>query len=268
MFEYDRLALDVAEQVAQIRSTVVESSPRQILDPARRCSGSSFSPSGSDGFDCGASSGYGSPGSGGTPLSSPAPHMLMLPTHVQRALCDHGFFDESEGNPSLGPTVTEVDHNSKLKSPSAENDENVPSQAAQEDGFSNDEIAQFTQLLCSPKKAPPSKYQCHICYRTGHYISDCPMRFNSPYEELTPYQGRKKCYGEFQCQQCKRKWTSQNSVANEAQSCIKCHIPVFPHKQLPVDKAVAMGLVKAQRVIPSKLAPIGHGRPPFNTNRQ
>ncbi|VDO25068.1 unnamed protein product [Onchocerca flexuosa] len=94
------------------------------------------------------------------------------------------------------------------------------------------------------------------------------FRFNSPYEELTPYQGRKKCYGEFQCQQCKRKWTSQNSVANEAQSCIKCHISVFPHKQLPVDKAVAMGLVKAQRVIPTKLGPIGHGRPPFNTNRQ
>lgn len=58
------------------------------------------------------------------------------------------------------------------------------------------------------------------------------QRFNSPYEELTPYQGRKKCYGEFQCQQCKRKWTSQNSVANEAQSCIKCHISVFPHKQV------------------------------------
>ncbi|KAH7729236.1 Zinc knuckle family protein [Aphelenchoides avenae] len=134
---------------------------------------------------------------------------------------------------------------------------------ALEDGFSPDEIAQFAQLLCSPKKAPPVRYQCHICYRSGHYISDCPMRFNSPYEELTPYQGRKKCYGEFQCQQCKRKWTSQNSVANEAQSCIKCHVPVFPHKQLPVDKAVALGLIKAQHPVPTKMSPIGHGRPPF-----
>ncbi|VDN57837.1 unnamed protein product [Dracunculus medinensis] len=277
MFEYDRLALDVAEQVAQIRSTVIASSPKQILDNLSviwfflfsrgKYVGNGFSFSGPDGFDCGASSGYGSPGSGTTPLSSPAPHMLLLPTHVQRALCDYGFFDEAENIASLGPTLIDMEPN-KFKSPSSENDENIPSQAAQEDGFSHDEIAQFTQLLCSPKKAPPSKYQCHICYRTGHYISDCPMRFNSPYEELTPYQGRKKCYGEFQCQQCKRKWTSQNSVANEAQSCIKCHIPVFPHKQLPVDKAVAMGLVKAQRVVPSKLAPIGHGRPPFNTNRQ
>uniref|UniRef100_A0A0N5AI26 Zf-3CxxC domain-containing protein n=1 Tax=Syphacia muris TaxID=451379 RepID=A0A0N5AI26_9BILA len=264
MFEYDRITLNVVEHINQSRLTTAESSPRQIFDPMRRCSGSSFSPSGSDGFDCGASSGYGSPGWGSTPLSSPAPQTL-LPMHVQKALNDHGFFDESENpNAVLGSAITDETFPQKPK----ENDENMPSHAAYADGFSNDEIAQFTQLLCSPKKAPPSKYQCHICYRSGHYISDCPMRFNSPYEELTPYQGRKKCYGEFQCQQCKRKWTSQNSVANEAQSCIKCHIAVFPHKQLPVDKAVAMGLVKAQRVVSSKIAPIGHGRPPFNSNRQ
>uniref|UniRef100_A0A915Q1Y6 3CxxC-type domain-containing protein n=1 Tax=Setaria digitata TaxID=48799 RepID=A0A915Q1Y6_9BILA len=267
MFEYDRLALDVAEQFAQIRSNAAASPSRQIFDPFRTVSGLCFSPSGSDIFDCGASSGYGSPGTGDTPLSSPAPQVFSLPSHVQRALCDQVFGDDPENvEISLGPTVIYNEHSKK--SVGSENDENLPSQAAQEDGFSSDEIAQFTQLLCSPKKAPPSKYQCHICYRTGHYISDCPMRFNSPYEELTPYQGRKKCYGEFQCQQCKRKWTSQNSVANEAQSCIKCHISVFPHKQLPVDKAVAMGLVKAQRIIPTKLGPIGHGRPPFNTNRQ
>ncbi|KAL3087154.1 hypothetical protein niasHS_005393 [Heterodera schachtii] len=117
-----------------------------------------------------------------------------------------------------------------------------------EDGFDFREIKEFTQLLHSPRRVPPPRYICHICYQPGHYISDCPARFNSPYEELTPYQGRKKCYGEFQCEQCKRKWTSQNSVANEAQSCIKCHVPVFPHKQLPVDKAVALGLVKLQRL--------------------
>lgn len=46
---------------------------------------------------------------------------------------------------------------------------------AEDDGFSADEIAQFAQLLSCPKKAPPSKYQCHICYQSGHYISDCPM---------------------------------------------------------------------------------------------
>jgi hypothetical protein len=103
---------------------------------------------------------------------------------------------------------------------------------AVQDGFTVDEVMEFSQLLCSPKKTPPSHYQCHICFNTGHYISDCPMRFNSNHDELTPYQGRKKCYGEFICTICKRRWTSQNSVANEAQSCLKCGIAVFPHKQV------------------------------------
>lgn len=80
----------------------------------RRCSGSGFSPSGSDGFDCGASSGYGSPGSGGTPLSSPAPHMLLLQTHVQRALSDRGLFDESDNSASLRPVLVEGEQH-KLK---------------------------------------------------------------------------------------------------------------------------------------------------------
>lgn len=73
--------------------------------------GNGFSFSGPDGFDCGASSGYGSPGSGTTPLSSPAPHMLLLPTHVQRALCDYGFFDEAENIASLGPTLIDMEPN-------------------------------------------------------------------------------------------------------------------------------------------------------------
>lgn len=51
----------------------------------------------------------------------------------------------------------------------------TPLSPAVEDGFSSEEITQFAQLLCSPKKTPPSHYQCHICFNTGHYISDCPM---------------------------------------------------------------------------------------------
>ncbi|TMS38514.1 hypothetical protein L596_005224 [Steinernema carpocapsae] len=291
MFEYDRLALDVAQQVAQFKSPDYDSTQQHFTESKiRRCStGSSggtatFSDSG---YDCGSSSGYGSPGSGGTPMASPAPNSYLtsgLLSHVVGYMCDAGFCDESIMTQQTVPPRPPKSHFNSMTTQTVSigegakvNDENSPDRddddvsnapVAVDDGFSNDEIAQFAQLLCSPKKAPPNKYQCHICYQTGHYISDCPMRFNSPYEELTPYQGRKKCYGEFQCQQCKRKWTSQNSVANEAQSCIKCHVPVFPHKQLPVDKAVALGLVKAQRVLPTKLAPIGHGRPPFNANRQ
>lgn len=335
MFEYDRLALDVAEQLTNKANNTQSTTknlqscfdsylrgPIHSEETTRRLSGGSST---NDVFDCGASSGYGSPGLIGTPLASPAPNVQCLANQIHKMFLDQGFCDDSINGmpvpnstsfgsslsghsprsyellalsnsmkefkpssynsfphppPSFGTSPLNIELPSDDKSedygkpssmppisssqitPAIRNN-NKASVVAVEDGFSNDEIAQFAELLCSPKKAPPVRYQCHICYQTGHYISDCPMRFNSPYEELTPYQGRKKCYGEFQCQQCKRKWTSQNSVANEAQSCIKCHVPVFPHKQLPVDKAVALGLVKAQKNVQTKIAPIGHGRPPF-----
>jgi len=339
MFEYDRLALDVAEQFTNKNfnasrnnqhcfESILKTPGNQSQDEvSRRLSGGSCS---TDVFDCGASSGYGSPGLVGTPLASPAPNVQCLATQLHKMLLDQGYSEDSANGiavpmssslnssisghsprsyellafsnsmkdlkpnslqmpsmfgPSPMPNPIEflsiedtTEEHGKASSmppippqtpvPTGKSAAKVITPVAMEDGFSTDEIAQFAELLCSPKKAPPARYQCHICGARGgdqssHYISDCPMRFNSPYEELTPYQGRKKCYGEFQCQQCKRKWTSQNSVANEAQSCIKCHIPVFPHKQLPVDKAVALGLVKAQKNVQTKIAPIGHGRPPF-----
>lgn len=51
-------------------------------------------------------------------------------------------------------------------------------------------------------------------------------------EGKTPYQGRKRCFGEYKCPKCKRKWMSGNSWANMGQECIKCHINVYPHKQV------------------------------------
>ncbi|VDO70915.1 unnamed protein product [Onchocerca flexuosa] len=115
MFEYDRLALDVAEQFAQIRSNAIASSPTQIFDPFRTVSGLCFSPSGSDVPDCGTSSGYGSPGTGETPLSSPAPQVFSLPSHVQHALCDPETCDDFENvAASLGPTVIYNEHNKKV----------------------------------------------------------------------------------------------------------------------------------------------------------
>lgn len=81
----------------------------------RGVSGLCFSPSGSDVLDCGTSSGYGSPGTGDTPLSSPAPQVLSLPSHVQRALCDPVSCDDSENiAASLGPTVMYTEHNKKV----------------------------------------------------------------------------------------------------------------------------------------------------------
>lgn len=55
-------------------------------------------------------------------------------------------------------------------------------------------------------------------------------------EGLTPYQGKKRCFGEYKCPKCKRKWMSGNSWANMGQECIKCHINVYPHKQVKKEK--------------------------------
>merc|ERR1712087_895175 len=48
---------------------------------------------------------------------------------------------------------------------------------------------------------------------------------------ITPYQGLKRCFGEFKCHKCKRKWMSGNSWANMSQRCIKCKVEIFPTKQ-------------------------------------
>ncbi|XP_055576367.1 zinc finger CCHC domain-containing protein 24 isoform X1 [Falco biarmicus] len=82
-----------------------------------------------------------------------------------------------------------------------------------------------------PSKRPPPNYLCHLCFNKGHYIKDCPQA-RPKGEGLTPYQGKKRCFGEYKCPKCKRKWMSGNSWANMGQECIKCHINVYPHKQL------------------------------------
>lgn len=84
-------------------------------------------------------------------------------------------------------------------------------------------------------KRPPDGYLCHLCFCKGHYIKDCPQA-RPKGEGLTPYQGKKRCFGEFKCPLCKRKWMSGNSWANTGQQCIKCYINVYPHKQRPLDK--------------------------------
>ncbi|EDO40865.1 predicted protein, partial [Nematostella vectensis] len=84
-------------------------------------------------------------------------------------------------------------------------------------------------------KRPPEGYLCHLCFCKGHYIKDCPQA-RPKGEGLTPYQGKKRCFGEFKCPLCKRKWMSGNSWANMGQQCVKCFINVYPHKQRPLDK--------------------------------
>lgn len=86
-----------------------------------------------------------------------------------------------------------------------------------------------------PSKRPPPNYLCHLCFNKGHYIKDCPQA-RPKGDGLTPYQGKKRCFGEYKCPKCKRKWMSGNSWANMGQECIKCHINVYPHKQRPLEK--------------------------------
>ncbi|XP_077086983.1 zinc finger CCHC domain-containing protein 24-like [Siphateles boraxobius] len=100
------------------------------------------------------------------------------------------------------------------------------------DNFSNLSLASEPRKLY---KKPPPNYLCHLCFNKGHYIKDCPQA-RPKGEGLTPYQGKKRCFGEYKCPKCKRKWMSGNSWANMGQECIKCHINVYPHKQRPLEK--------------------------------
>ncbi|XP_056097774.1 zinc finger CCHC domain-containing protein 24-like [Rhinichthys klamathensis goyatoka] len=51
-----------------------------------------------------------------------------------------------------------------------------------------------------------------------------------------PYKGKRRCFGEYQCPKCNRKWMSGNSWADMGQECKTCHINVLAHKQRPLEK--------------------------------
>ncbi|XP_071949024.1 zinc finger CCHC domain-containing protein 24-like [Antedon mediterranea] len=53
---------------------------------------------------------------------------------------------------------------------------------------------------------------------------------------LTPYQGRKRTFGEFHCKDCDRTWCSSHSWADKGQKCQTCEVNVYPTKQTPLQK--------------------------------
>lgn len=110
----------------------------------------------------------------------------------------------------------------------------------------------LTLLERKPTKRPPFAYLCHLCFKKGHYIKDCPQA-RPKGEGLTPYQGKKRCFGEYKCPKCKRKWMSGNSWANMGQECIKCHINVYPHKQRPLEKPDGLDVSDQSKVHPQHL---------------
>ncbi|XP_055691738.1 zinc finger CCHC domain-containing protein 24-like [Lutzomyia longipalpis] len=103
-----------------------------------------------------------------------------------------------------------------------------------------------------PPKQPPPSYLCHLCFMKGHYIRDCPQA-RPKAEGKTPYQGKKRCFGEYKCPKCKRKWMSGNSWANMGQECIKCHVNVYPHKQRPLEKPDGLDVSDQSKVHPQML---------------
>ncbi|PVD38583.1 hypothetical protein C0Q70_01199 [Pomacea canaliculata] len=123
-------------------------------------------------------------------------------------------------------------------------------------GSLQDLAEHFSDLTLSmerkPGKRPPSSYLCHLCFNKGHYIKDCPQA-RPKGEGLTPYQGKKRCFGEYKCPKCKRKWMSGNSWANMGQECIKCHIMVYPHKQRPLEKPDGLDVSDQSKVHPQHL---------------
>ncbi|XP_044738272.1 zinc finger CCHC domain-containing protein 24-like isoform X2 [Chrysoperla carnea] len=105
-----------------------------------------------------------------------------------------------------------------------------------------------------PAKIPPSTYMCHLCFKSGHYITDClKFQARTKGDGVTPYQGRKRCFGEYKCPKCKRKWMSGNSWANMGQECIKCRINVYPHKQRPLEKPDGLDVSDQSKVHPQQL---------------
>ncbi|CAG0894913.1 unnamed protein product [Darwinula stevensoni] len=50
-------------------------------------------------------------------------------------------------------------------------------------------------------------------------------------EKLTPYQGKKRSFGRYNCPKCSSEWYSANSWANMGQSCRNCDINVYPCNQ-------------------------------------
>ncbi|EDV23864.1 uncharacterized protein TRIADDRAFT_57508 [Trichoplax adhaerens] len=90
------------------------------------------------------------------------------------------------------------------------------------------------------RRAVPPEYLCHLCFQKGHLINDCPWAPPKS-KGLTPYQGTKRCFGEYACANCKRKWMSGNSWSNAGQTCKICGERVYPHRQKPLDRSAYSG---------------------------
>ncbi|KAJ8679959.1 hypothetical protein QAD02_015746 [Eretmocerus hayati] len=67
--------------------------------------------------------------------------------------------------------------------------------------------------------------------KSSKKIEDLTINHQKNGKTLTPYQGRKRCYGFYECWKCNRPWESANSWANTSQQCTRCRIDIYPYKQ-------------------------------------
>ncbi|XP_017884581.1 zinc finger CCHC domain-containing protein 24-like [Ceratina calcarata] len=118
----------------------------------------------------------------------------------------------------------------------------------------------FTELALLDRKStkrPPPGYLCHLCFKKGHYINDCPQAQSKPEGETgkTPYQGKKRCFGEYKCPKCKHWWMSANSWANIGQKCTRCRSKeyIYPHKQRPLEKPDGLDVSDQSKIHPQHL---------------
>ena len=53
---------------------------------------------------------------------------------------------------------------------------------------------------------------------------------------LTPYQGRERAYGVFECYECTNEWSSAYTWSNTPQACLYCNMFVYPIHQWELKK--------------------------------
>ncbi|XP_037068682.1 zinc finger CCHC domain-containing protein 24-like [Pollicipes pollicipes] len=107
------------------------------------------------------------------------------------------------------------------------------------------------QLQDKPDK-PPKHYRCGVCHEIGqHFINFCPQALKTGVK--TPYQGKRRAFGEYQCCECRRLWQSSRSWANMAQECQSCRIRIYPHRQTPLHKPGGLDKIDQDKKHPAEL---------------
>ena len=88
-----------------------------------------------------------------------------------------------------------------------------------------------------------------VCSVLSHYF----MQSRPREKGITPYQGQKRCFGEYFCPTCNKTWMSGNSWANAGQLCRGCGFNVYPHKQRPLEKPDGLDCSDLRKEHPQEL---------------